>query len=197
MSQLIIESFQTNLEETERLTSWVFETIRPYLMDRVLQADSGEDAMTRLLIESGTTLQLNARSESQRDYLREQYKDVPLVRGIHRIDFSTHKMEVRYKDFQGRFATVLAFNDFINRGFFEKGSIHKAGRFLMEGGHLITIGVARDCFFPGAEQDAETLKKYNYDRIKVLLGNFQIMLIRFFDWNELCFLAIAQKPPVQ
>jgi len=193
MSQLTIESFRPQSDEIARLNNWIFETIQPYIKGRVLEMNSGQGDFSLYLVEEGITVQLNASSDSNREYLQERFRDTSLVRGVHKISFLNPRMEVKYLPFQGQFSTVLALNTIENNLIFDKSIIDKAKRFLRLGGHLIIIGQAENCFYPGSELDLEVLKKYNQSSINRILNDCQILITRFFNWNELHFLAVGRK----
>src|SRR5258708_20431077 len=110
MSQETIEVFLQQPQEIGRLTDWIFATIHPFIVNRVIETNSAQGAMSSRLLESGFTVQLNATSENHREYLQETFGSTHLVRGIHRINFLNPRMEVKYLDFQERFSTVLALN---------------------------------------------------------------------------------------
>jgi hypothetical protein len=193
MSQLNINSFPVDTTSLESLSTWIFENIRPFLQDRILEINSSNEYFSTMLLNDGFTIQLNAKSEDHRQFLRDTFKDSTLVRGIHKINFSNPRMEIKYREFQHQFSTVIAFHDFAEDVFYEKPSLDKAKRFLRPGGHIIIAAQAENDLFPGAEPDLGYLRKHNRKWINSLLSDCEVRRLRFFNWKGLCFIAIGRK----
>lgn len=192
MPSQFIESFLPTIQETQRLYQWIFEIVRPYIIDRVFEIHSGKGRFSSLLIDHGLKVQLNAASETQREGLRQKFKHEPLVRGIHKIDFSQPELQEEYGHFGNKFPTVLACDDFEDNIIYDIQTITNAKRLLLPGGRLMVVSQCPATFFPGADQDIDQLKRFNRDWLSNILPNCHILKIRFFDWNGTCFVAIAE-----
>jgi len=192
MSSHSIESFLATNQDINRLYHWIFEIVQPYIVGRVFETHSGNGKLSSLLIDDGFKVQLNATSEANREWLRQKFKDVPLVRGVHKIDFSHPELEEQYRHFENKFSTVLACGDFKTNFHYDTQALNKAKRLLMDGGRLIIVSQCPTIFFPGVDQDVEQLKRYTRDWIANVLRNCSILKIRLFDCNGTCFVSIAE-----
>ena len=193
MGQHAIEVFYPQSESIDHFNHWIIEIILPYITGRVLETNSDRGAISSKLIEQGFTVQLNAASESNRNFLQDKFKEMPLVRGIHKINFLNPRMELKYLKFQDQFQTIIALGNIEENTFYDKSSIDKARRLLKVGGNMIVLGKAQSCFFPGSEIDFIELKKYNWSLIQNLLHNCEVLITRFFDRNGLYFIAVGEK----
>lgn len=194
MPQLTIQTFLPQPESAGQLHDWILETVQPYISGRTLETESGTGVFTSKLIAHGFTLELNADSEGNREFLREKFKNAPLVRAIHKINFRTQpRMELKYAHFQNCFPTVLAIGNIPQNGFYEESSCNKAKRFAQEGGNIIIAGRCEVDIYPGAEPDPLEIKKITAPHIMRLLGNCELALARYFHWTGLSFIAVGRK----
>jgi hypothetical protein len=193
MNQAILPYFTPLSEETTQMKDWIFQTILPYIKGRVFEMNSRQDLITDRLLENGFTLQLNSTSNEEREILMNRFKDNPSVRGIHKINFQNPRMEVKYLRFQAQFSSVLAISEIEKFEFYDKNALEKAKRLLVSGGHLIIVAPSPVDYYPGSPQDLEALKRFNKKHIKHLLTNCQILIITFFDWKGIWFIAIGRK----
>lgn len=193
MSQLSIQTFTRDNQAIAVLYDWILDRIQSYIADRVLEINSGQGTFSSKLLTLGVKLQLNATSDINRQQLREKFKDEPLIRGVHRIDFLEPDLEESYRTFKNRFSTVIALNDLENKDIYSKSTIDKANGLLQSDGHLILIGKPTTWFLPNSNQDIALLVKYNKKGISDLLTDCDIVKIRFFDFDGPRYLAVGRK----
>lgn len=195
MSQLNIETFAFDTQ-TSQLNEWIFQTIQPFIKDRILELSTPSGPIASHLIGQGFTVHLNSPSEYDRQFLKKKFEAEPLVKGVHKINLLNSHMEVKYSGFQGRFSTVIVLDHMSESPFYNTSVLRKAVRFLRPGGHFVTIGQCPVDLFPDQEEDFRLLKKYNRDTIEERLTGCEPVLIRFLRWKGLCFVAVGRKPSV-
>jgi len=187
-----MDTFLTTPDEKRRFYGWVLNSIHPFLKGRVFETHSGTGDLSSRLVDSGIVVQLNASSESERENLRDKFKNEPLVRGIHKMTFLTEQIEEQYSHFEGQFPTVLV-NSSIQDRPIDLATISKSKRLVSKGGRLIILSQCPTIPFPGTELDISILKKYNHSYIAGLLTNFLLLNIWFFNFDIPCLLTVAKK----
>ena len=193
MGQFAVNNFTIHTHDIEELYIWIFERIRTYLFDRVFEINSEKGLLSSMIMNLGLKMQLNATSEPDYAFLQEKFKNEPLVRGIHMIDFRNSELGRSYRHFQNQFSTVIALNNIQNEPFYDQKTIDKAKRFLQSDGHIIVFGRPTTWFLPGSEDDIALLRKHNKGVIEHILTDCEIVKTRFFDYNGPCYLAIGRK----
>jgi hypothetical protein len=189
-----IETFLPKSQEIQRLYDWIFSKIQPFILGRVLETRSGKGELSSRMIEHGFAIQLNATSETNREHLRQRFKDSPLFKGVHLIDFSLPDLEEKYSLFENKFPTVIVCTDFEEDGRCDTSAINKAKRLISDAGCLIMVSQCLTTFFPGFDQDLELIKRYNRDSIANLLSPFTILKTWYFNYSGACFISVATKP---
>jgi len=194
MSQIINETFIFHPESLEHLEDWILETVHPAISDRVLETESGKGNFSAKLVELEYVIELNASSEAERDYLKAKFKDVVRVRAVHRINFRARpELEQRYLKAKNTFPTVIAIGDLLHYNFHESVFIRKAEQFLSPGGNIIITGRCKVDLYPGSDPDPSVISINTLPYVSTLLTNCELLLVKYFNWKGLSFLAVGQK----
>jgi hypothetical protein len=203
MSQLTIESFTARPESSDRLQHWLFDNTQPYIRGRVLEVESGTSPFASILIAQGIPVHLSDSSKANRHTLRFRYKDSPLVRMVHNIDFNRPDFGEVNTRLTNAFSTIISAN-VTAHSFMGKDAVKHARLLLRDYGHLILVIPALTEFYPGMDADIETIRRQNRSPLRELLTGFDIRKKRFFRLEEngndclpgpaqLYALAIAKK----
>jgi hypothetical protein len=194
MSQIINGFSIFQPESLEQLYDWILEAVLPAISGRVLETESGTGIFTAKLIQRNFNVELNASTEANRAYLRKKFKNDPRVRAVHLIHFRTQpQMEHKYIKAKNRFPTVVAIGDIATCGFYERPSIEKAKQFLSAEGHIIISCRCGVDIYPGSQPDPEIITDNTFPYIANLLTDCELLMVKYFNWNGLSFMAVGRK----
>jgi len=200
----IIDNFSFGRNETDRLTQWFFDRIRPALNARIIDVCAGTGELAEIVAHEDFQIHLNASDEEQRTTLQQKFRGIERVRQVHRIDFTLPELEEEYKHFQARFRTVIALS-FTNPVFYKKSTLKKMGALLKEEGLLVILLPSQTAAFPGIPYDLDEVRRIDFRPLKRLFDGFELLTVDYFELlNDseirpapapgLYLIAIARKP---
>jgi len=178
--QQTIDTFLTHPDEIERLYGWVFENIHPYIKGRTLEINSGQGSFASLLIEQNLPVHLSEPDKAIREKLREKFQGYASIKAVHNIDIlRTQDFGQIYSSMTGVFSTILAFNIPEEISSLQQ-VVENLKLLLRKGGHLIASIPSQTEIFPGSNPDLYGLKQIDQKPILQLLGDFQLLKMRYF-----------------
>jgi len=180
---LAIDNFCFRPAESDRLTRWLFDHIRPALNARIIDVCAGTGELAATVAHEGFQIHLNAANGEQQTFLQQKFKGMERVRQVHRIDFSLPDLEEEYKHFQARFRTVLALS-FTNPVFYKKPSLAKMGALLKEDGLLIVLLPSQTAVFPGFGYNLEDVRRADFLFLVRHFEGFELLSVDYFELSD-------------
>jgi hypothetical protein len=161
--------------------AWMFENIRPYLQGRILEMSSGTGSISSFLIENQIPLHLNETDQESRHSLRKKFKDNPLCKSVHKIDFHHPDFEKTYAEDLGKFTTILKLNNPKNTQI-DTLSINNLKLLMRDDGNLVLLIPANTTLYNGLD-NLDDLKRYNHQYLTNLLSQqFGILKVRYLNF---------------
>ncbi len=186
MSEIQTAPSQANLSiqppmEVKSLNQWIFEKIRPYLKGRVLEMESGAGTFSEIFVEREIRIHLSESDRDCRKLLRERFKENPIMRAVHKIDFHQNSFEAAYSELTGVFDTVVFLNA-VEKPPIDSMAVANASLLLRKGGHLIILAQAHTSLYQGLGNGWEEWKRYNREDLKSLLkSDYEVLMARYFN----------------
>ena len=177
---MTIDRFSYDPQETATLYKWFAAAILPFIQVKVLEVNSGDGDLSALLVAQGVPIHLNVPDEDSRTLLRERFKGITLVRGVHRINFAHSDIEYAYKDTEGLFATVIDLWG-PDLGSQKEQVRAKAWRLLKDGGIYISAVPSHSTLWPGIHYSPEELRNMEWLSLKRRLPGFDLLTDYYFE----------------
>jgi hypothetical protein len=149
---------------------WIFETIHPYIKERVMEIDSGSTSIVGFLFENGIKVHLSDSNLENCELLAQKYSGISGVRSVHHINFHNPNFDQLYITALGRFGTVILLNIFGNSRI-DPIAITNVQKLLRLRGHLIILMPTYTALFNGFQENLEDWKRSNRKNIQKQLGN--------------------------
>ena len=168
------------LQQTGKLRSYnalIFEKIKPYLGDKILEVGSGIGNITKYLIKKDYILATDI-DEKYLTYLRNILRMCPSVE-VKCLDISSDKIE---KELKEKFDTVICLNvlEHIEDDF---KVLHNIKSYLCKGGNLILLVPAMPLLYGTLDIILEHKRRYSKEEIKdkLIKAGFEIYNIEYFN----------------
>jgi len=171
-------------QDASELNLRIFETVRPYIKGRTLEMTSGDGLISTLFIENGLPIHLNHSDRTCCEKLYEQFRNYPLLRNVHRIDFRHPNFKEVYSRFAGAFDTLVSLN-VAEHGSIDQIVIENAKILLRTRGHLIILALSDTVLYNKIDLEWQDFKNNNRQSIKEHLNSdFDILKARYINLYE-------------
>jgi SAM-dependent methyltransferase len=174
-------SVLTNISNADRLNTWMFETIRPYVKGKTLEIGSGIGNISAQFVKHGLPLSLSDYSDEYCGYLEKEFSSEPLIEDIVRIDLVDSDFDTRHADLLGTFDTIFALNvvEHIENDRLAVASCYKL---LAPGGQLILLMPAYPSLYNGFDKGLGHYRRYTRRTMDQLLST-QFQVLRTWHFN--------------
>jgi SAM-dependent methyltransferase len=184
----------TGITKSDHLSSWIYDTIRPFVKGSVLELGSRTGNMTDYFVADQVRLRV---SDPDRQYcirLKEKFQDNDMIASIHRVDPENERFELDYSPYLGRFDTIVLLNR-ISSIPAKPAALLNIKKLLTENGHLILLLPGHTALYDGSAQAFEAWRRANRTYISSLFGRGILHLkTQFFRISEV---EQAQPPGPQ
>jgi hypothetical protein len=179
-----VHTFTQDAVDKNRFNRWIFDNILPYIKGRTLEVGSRRGAIATLFIEHNLPIHVSDENPDNRFTLNNLFRESPLLRQIHAMNFIRQDFEQAYVSYKGVFDTVVAIN-LTEHNYYEKPDLKNAFYLLRDRGHFIFIIPEYTTSYSLLEQSFEDWQRYNISiAMKMLDNNCKILNLQYFHWLQ-------------
>lgn len=147
---------------------WLFNIALPYCKGKILELGSGDGVISNLFVQNNIPLRLSDPVESSCEWLQHQYRDTPIVKGVHQIDLTNKRFETAYAKFLERFDTLIALNG-IGTHFKDAEILANAKTLLRPGGNLVLLTPVNTALYGRSDEEVKGFWSQNRTALKQML----------------------------
>ncbi|HEY4285648.1 MAG TPA: class I SAM-dependent methyltransferase [Puia sp.] len=171
----------TSISGADRLNTWMFETIQPFVKGKTLEIGSGIGNISTQFVVHGLPLSLSDYSDEYCQYLQKKFAGEPLVQDIVKIDLVDKDFETRHARLLGSFDTIFALN--VVEHIEDDGlAVVNCYKLLAPGGHLILLMPAYQALYNGFDKGLGHYRRYTRSKMdKLLSTKFEVLKTWHFN----------------
>lgn len=177
------EGYETlsTLAGADNFNKWMYETIRPYVKGRVLEAGSGIGNISTLLLETQQEVVLSDFSPAYTEILSAHFKDHLHLSGILQMDLADSRFGEKYASLLGSFDTVIALN-VIEHVANDNLAVSNCRSLLKAGGHFIILVPAWPGLYNRFDSELGHYRRYQKKALRQLISpHFSVLQTRYFN----------------
>ena len=171
-----------NISNADRLNTWMFKTIRPYVKGKTLEIGSGIGNISAQFVKHGLSLSLSDYSDEYNRYLKKKFSSEPLIENIVSIDLADKEFDTRYSGLLGSFDTVFALN-VVEHIEDDRLAVANCYKLLAPGGTIILLMPAYPSLYNGFDKGLGHCRRYTRKTMDQLLSTrFQVLRTWHFNF---------------
>jgi SAM-dependent methyltransferase len=177
------EGFETltTLATADNFNKWMFDTIRPFIKGRVLEAGSGIGNISGLLLNMGNPVCLSDLSQPYGDLLRKKFTGHPHLSDILDMDLADPLFDEKFASRFETFDTIIALN--VIEHIKEDGhAVANCKKLLKPGGCLIVLVPAYQLLYNRFDKELGHYRRYSKKAMQRLISpHLSIVRCRCFN----------------
>jgi len=169
------------IRHADAFNAWMFDTLRPFIKGRVLEAGSGIGNISAFLLESYNEVWLSDFNDDYRRMLGHKFSSLPACKGILRIDLASERFDEECAPFFKSFDTIVATN-VIEHIRDDAQAIRNCRKLLKDGGQLVILVPAFRLLFNNLDRAFGHYRRYTKPRLLSLLNSqATVVHCRYFN----------------
>ncbi len=177
------ESYNTldAIRQAVKFNGWMFDTIRPFIKGRVLEAGSGIGNISSFLLQSYSEVWLSDYNSDYRRLLSVKFASSPHLKGILPIDLADEQFDKTCAPFFNSFDTIVATN-VIEHIQNDEQAICNCRKLLRQGGRLVVLVPAFMGLFNSLDEAFGHYRRYTKRGLETVIGRqMQVVHSRYFN----------------
>ncbi len=172
------------IAEADNFNQWMYETIRPYCHDSILEIGSGIGNISQFFIKEGSIITLSDTGDFYFDYLKKKFKGINILS----IDLVHKNFDKEYNQYFETFDTIVFLNVLEHIGD-DESAIENCRLFLKPGGYLIVLVPAYPFLFSKMDMELEHYRRYTAKSLTTLIRKKRFIIKKAFYFNALGVMA--------
>lgn len=167
---------------------WMYQTIRPFLQDNILEIGSGIGNISSFLFADFTTITLSDTDESYIQTLKNKFHSSHNLKEVLHIDAQAPKFESTYAFLKEQYDAIFLLN--VLEHLEEDNTAIKNCNFLLKpGGKLLILTPAYSFLYSALDKALGHYRRYTSSGLKLLLQNNRLIIKKSFYFNALGIVA--------
>lgn len=186
-SRLIKDTGAQTLEiiaKADKFNRWMYETIRPYCYDNILEIGSGIGNISQFFIRDKYSIILSDTDDHYVTQLKKKFNGIPILP----IDLTHENFNKQYASFFQSFDTLVFFNvlEHVKNDIL---AIENCRHFLKPGGRLIILVPAYSFLFSKMDKELQHYRRYTSKKLVALVSKKRFTVKKVFYFNALGIVA--------
>jgi 2-polyprenyl-3-methyl-5-hydroxy-6-metoxy-1,4-benzoquinol methylase len=171
------------IRQADKFNAWMYDTIRPYIKGRVLEAGSGIGNISSFLLDSGHDVWLSDLDTGYCRLLDDKFAGRPNLKGVLQLNLEDEHFEQRFSSLFNTFDTIVATN-VVEHIKDDARAIRNCRMLLREGGLLVVLVPVGNWLFNSLDREFGHYRRYSKARLNRLLGKeLTVIHTRYFNFG--------------
>lgn len=170
-----------NISEADKLNTWMFESIQPFVKGKTLEIGSGIGNISAEFVHHRLPLSVSDHDDRYCRFLEQKFASEPLVEGVFNIDLVDPAFESSFARLLGSFDTIFALN-VVEHIEDDRQAVANCHKLLAPGGHLILLIPAYQTLFNGFDKGLGHFRRYTMRSVRQLLST-RFEVIKTWHFN--------------
>ena len=163
----------------DKFNEWMYESIRPYCTDNILEIGSGIGNISRFFVESGASITLSDIRPVYCDVLRKKF---PRAKAVIEMNLTHPNFEKEYNEHLGAYNAVFALN-VVEHIEDDALAIRNCHKLLTGDGRLVILVPAYPALYNRFDRELEHFRRYNRSTLTSLMTNANFSVLRSWYFN--------------
>ena len=200
------EAFKTlhAIRLADKFNAWMFDTIRPFIKGKVLEAGSGIGNISAFLLKQGNEVWLSDLDENYCRFLRDKFASSGNLKDVLKLNLGAAQPEEAFPSLFNSFDTIVATN-VVEHIQFDQQAIDNCRKLLKKDGHLVVLVPAGKWLFNSLDREFGHYRRYSKKDLITLMGkDMALVHTQYFNFAGIAawfftgsFLRKRTIPPLE
>jgi SAM-dependent methyltransferase len=168
--------------DTNRFNRWMFDTLKPFCTDHILEIGSGIGNISAFLIRNFKEVSLSDMRQEYCSVLEKKFRQSENLKGIYLIDLADRFVDQNHPELMCKFNTILASN--VVEHIEDDGqAVSNCYKLLAPGGHLVILVPAYRGLYNSFDRSLGHYRRYTRKSLTKLMERegFEILETKYFN----------------
>ena len=163
------------IASADKFNRWMFETIHPYIKDKILEIGSGIGNISAFLLETKKSVTLSDYNEQYCNILRDKFALFPNLSSILSIDLVDQQFDKKFAALLGSFDTIIALN-VVEHIKDHNQAIANCKKLLRKDGLLIILVPAYQGLYNRFDKELGHYRRYTIKKLNAVMSKHLTMI---------------------